>query len=177
MWIRPKQGIVQNYAPDNLRQAQVCHQRGWTEDDILIFLHLNPMVATFEWAEILAQAATDREEGDHYSIANALLYSHTIMQKSTFSALCEKIDMDPSDVHPDTKDYEFFVKEYNADVTATRLIEAWKNQTPVYPPPVFIADTQLADYLVIEHAGPTDIGSFRTESPLSSPASEGDVSG
>ncbi|CCM00816.1 uncharacterized protein FIBRA_02858 [Fibroporia radiculosa] len=84
--------------------------------------------------------------------------------------------MDPSDVHPDSKDYEFFVKEYKADVTATRLIEAWKNQAPVYPPPAFIADTQIADYLVIEHVDPTDVGSFRAESPLNLPASEGDVS-
>ncbi|CCM05819.1 uncharacterized protein FIBRA_08053 [Fibroporia radiculosa] len=177
MWIRLKQGIVQNYAPDNLRQAQVRRQRGWTEDDVLIFLRLNPMVATFEWAEILAQAATDREEGDHYSIANALLYSHTVMRKSAISAFCARINMDQADVHPDSKDYDVFVKEYNADVTASRLIEAWRNQAPAYPPPAFSADTQMAEYLVLEQAGPTDAGPSRTVSPLSSSASGGYGSG
>ncbi|CCM00068.1 uncharacterized protein FIBRA_02095 [Fibroporia radiculosa] len=177
MWIRPKQGIVQNYAPDNLRQAQVRRQRGWTEDDVLIFLRLNPMVATFEWAEILAQAATDREEGDHYSIANALLYSHTVMRKSVFAAFCARINMDPADVHPDSKDYVFFVKEFNADVTASRLIEAWRTQAPAYPPPAFIADTQMADYLVLEQASPTDVRPSQTVSPLSLFESEGNDSG
>ncbi|CCM05949.1 uncharacterized protein FIBRA_08188 [Fibroporia radiculosa] len=177
MWIRPKQGVVQNYAPDNLRQAQVRRQRGWTEDDVLIFLRLNPMVATFEWAEILAQAATDREEGNHYSIANALLYSHTVMRKSAFTNFCERINMTPSDVHPESKDYKFFVTEYDADVTATRLIEAWRNQAPEYPLPAFAADTGMDDYFIIEQDDPTDVGSYRAVSPLSSSASEGFVSG
>ncbi|CCM03810.1 uncharacterized protein FIBRA_05959 [Fibroporia radiculosa] len=58
--------------------------------------------------------------------------------------------MDPADVHPESKDYDLFVKEYNADITASRLIEAWKNQAPEYPPQAFLADAQLDDYLVIE---------------------------
>ncbi|CCM00443.1 uncharacterized protein FIBRA_02475 [Fibroporia radiculosa] len=83
--------------------------------------------------------------------------------------------MDHADVHPDSKDYNFFVKEYNADVTASRLIEAWRNQAPVYPPPAFIADAQLADYLVIEQDGPTEAGASRAVSPVDSFASEGDL--
>ncbi|CCM05123.1 uncharacterized protein FIBRA_07331 [Fibroporia radiculosa] len=84
---------------------------------------------------------------------------------------------DPADVHPDSKDYDFFVKEFSADVTASRLIEAWRTQAPAYPPPAFIADTQMADYLVLEQASPTDGSQSRTVSPLRSFGSEGYDSG
>ncbi|CCM06116.1 uncharacterized protein FIBRA_08365 [Fibroporia radiculosa] len=56
-WIRRKASRVQGYTPDSVRQAQVRRQAGWTEDDVLIFLQPNLQVATFEWAEILAQAS------------------------------------------------------------------------------------------------------------------------
>ncbi|CCL99626.1 uncharacterized protein FIBRA_01645 [Fibroporia radiculosa] len=122
------------------------------------------MVATFEWAEILAQAATDREDGDYYSVANAFLYAYTILRKSAFTVFCERINMDSSDVHPDSKDYKFFEQDYQANC-------------PDLSPPAFFRDMQNVDHLLRERGDLASGNSSRSGSPPSSIMDEGDVSG
>ncbi|CCL98374.1 uncharacterized protein FIBRA_00369 [Fibroporia radiculosa] len=149
MWIRHKQGRILNYAPDDLHQAQVRRQRGWTEDDVLIFLRLNLMVATFEWAEILAQAATDREEGCDSSIANALIYAHTNWRTNAFREHCRINHYTPEKTIPGTPGWESFVKLYDADKTAEQLIRAWKDSPPRAPAHSFLADTNNVGQMLL----------------------------
>jgi len=50
---------------------------GWTQDDIVVFLRLNPLAFTFTWAEILSQALEDMERGAFRTEACARLRCHT----------------------------------------------------------------------------------------------------
>ncbi|EED79647.1 predicted protein [Postia placenta Mad-698-R] len=54
------------------------NKRGWSADDVLEFLRLNPMDSTFGWSEILAEALDDHENGLPHSTANARLFAHTL---------------------------------------------------------------------------------------------------
>ncbi|KAF9807321.1 hypothetical protein IEO21_08269 [Rhodonia placenta] len=65
--------ILTNHFPTRQLRAQ-C---GWSAGDVLEFLRLNPMVSTFGWAEILAEALADRAAGRPHSRANARLQAHT----------------------------------------------------------------------------------------------------
>ncbi|CCM01659.1 uncharacterized protein FIBRA_03721 [Fibroporia radiculosa] len=114
MWLRHKPDLVQNHAPDDLKQAQVRRQRGWTEDDVPIFLRLNPMVTTFQWTKILAQAAADREAGDDSSVANALL---------------------PGEEIPGTPGFRGFQFQYRAEEVAVQIKRVWRDDPERYPAP------------------------------------------
>lgn len=63
--------------PFDARTRQLRDQRGWSADDVLEFLRLNPMVSAFGWSEILAEALSDRADGRPHSRANARLQAHT----------------------------------------------------------------------------------------------------
>ncbi|CCM04344.1 uncharacterized protein FIBRA_06516 [Fibroporia radiculosa] len=62
------------------------------------------------------------------------------MRKTAFLVFCGRINIDPSDIHPDSKDYQFFAREHDADQIAAKLVEAWKQQPPAYPPPAFLSN-------------------------------------
>ena len=53
-------------------------QRGWSSLDVLKFLQLNPMVGTFEWAEILSKCKEDRAQGNEHTMVWARLEAHTV---------------------------------------------------------------------------------------------------
>ncbi|KAF9813481.1 hypothetical protein IEO21_05588 [Rhodonia placenta] len=78
-WIRTKAPTTsQRAAPHDHSSHQLRNQRGWFVDDVLEFLRLNPMVSTFGWSEILAEALADRERGQPHSRANARLLAHMV---------------------------------------------------------------------------------------------------
>ena len=66
-------------------------QRSWRPSDIMVFLRLNPMVGTFEWAEILAKCKEDQANGNEFSKEWAILESYTKWRSKKMAELDAKL--------------------------------------------------------------------------------------
>ena len=66
-------------------------QRSWRPSDIMVFLRLNPMVGTFEWAEILAKCKEDQANGNEYSKEWAVVESYTSWRSKKMAVLDAKM--------------------------------------------------------------------------------------
>ena len=57
----------------------------------MVFLRLNPMVGTFEWAEILAKCKEDQANGNEHSKEWAILESYTKWRSKKMAELDAKL--------------------------------------------------------------------------------------
>ncbi|CCM05678.1 uncharacterized protein FIBRA_07909 [Fibroporia radiculosa] len=115
------------------------------------------MVATFEWAEILAQAAADRQNGDFSSVANALLYAHTLWHKNAFRRFCSDRHLIEEKVLPGNPAWDQFTSEYEADYVASQIMESWKVEPDRYPPPAFLGDVACQVDYILPQGGTRDM--------------------
>ncbi|KAI0075675.1 hypothetical protein K474DRAFT_1624239 [Panus rudis PR-1116 ss-1] len=119
LWIRPKSLKRPREPSRAMRNALILDE----EDEqirmghpsiktIYQFLDRNPMVATFEWADLLSQAAEEQNEGEGPHWAQVLVKAHTVIKVALYRRLCESHNGDTR---------EFF-NTYDASVVAHKLL-------------------------------------------------------
>lgn len=79
---------------------------------VLDFLRLNPMVASFDWPDLLARADDDHRADRHPSVAETAIWMHTEGKLRALRAL------DDPAVHADAGALMLFAKEWHADQEA-----------------------------------------------------------
>ncbi|KAI0079041.1 hypothetical protein K474DRAFT_1618457 [Panus rudis PR-1116 ss-1] len=90
-----------------------------TLEKIHLFLEQNPMIATFEWADLLQQAADDHQRDRHsLHLSQALLQAHTVLKVSLHRMYCDKYGND-----------EEFFRKYNPSDVAHKMLQRFR------PPP------------------------------------------
>ncbi|KAI0944494.1 hypothetical protein AcW1_002185 [Taiwanofungus camphoratus] len=94
-------------------------------DTIVEFLRLNPMVATFDWAEILAECDDSPPSLQHPSMARARLHAHTIFRMITWGRFHEDRQLDPAMTDPLGHRFWEFTEWYDAESKASALFERW----------------------------------------------------
>lgn len=111
--------------PHDARTLQLREQGGWSADDVLEFLRLNPMVSTFGWAQILAAALDDREQGRPHSRANACLLARTVERVFRWRRFHQARGQVPEFTSSQSADF--------ADFTAWCAVETRAENLPTLP--------------------------------------------
>lgn len=103
-------------------------QHGWDPDIIVEFLQLNPMVATFDWAEILAEC----DDNPHLppqpqSLARARLHSHTILHVIAWEWFHANHQLNPEMMNPLGHRFWEFTEWYNTENKVLALFQRWED--------------------------------------------------
>ena len=138
-WIRIKEPSVPVAAPphEDAASRRTRAQRGWSAEDVICFLRLNPLVASFEWSEILSHDADDITEGRRHTPNEARLLSHTRLRKEAWNRFHREKNIDPKDTVPCSELHDEFLAYYDPEGHALTLHASWeKPATPVPPSPL-----------------------------------------
>ncbi|TFY58003.1 hypothetical protein EVJ58_g6681 [Rhodofomes roseus] len=111
-------------------------QRGWAPSDIVDFAYMNPLAATFEWAEILSKCKDDETRGDMLTLNWARLHAHTVWRQTQWLNLKGRIEKGGIHDKPFSKDHDDvinFFDEINdkAEIFAQHLSSQWEHDKEV----------------------------------------------
>lgn len=128
-WIRTKAPVASPLAlPHDDRTRQLHAQCGWSAGDVLEFLRLNPMVSTFGWAEILAEALADRAAGRPHSRANARLQAHTTERVFRWRRFYQVRGKVPELACARSDDFDAFTAWCAVETRADNLLVLWEER-------------------------------------------------
>ncbi|KAI0953240.1 hypothetical protein AcW1_007509 [Taiwanofungus camphoratus] len=138
-WIRTKR----QQGPRDPLLMGPPEQRGWTPDDIMEFLRLNPMVSTFDWAEILAKSLLEVEAARTRTFTRARLMCHTVGRQAAWQRFHADRHLDPGMTTALGGKYRDFCEWYDAEAKAFEMYHNWidegiaepsiRDDPPVYP--------------------------------------------
>ncbi|EED84997.1 predicted protein [Postia placenta Mad-698-R] len=116
------------FLTNHFPSRQLRDQCGWSADDVLEFLRLNPMVSTFGWSEILAEALADCERGQPHSRANARLLAHTVERVFRWQQFHRTRRKAPAFTSSLSADFADFTEWCDVETRAENLLILWEER-------------------------------------------------